>query len=315
MPDQISGQRAVDTSEREGGAALSPVKRALQEIRELRARLADAEKAADEQSGPIAIVGAGMRFPGGVRDADSFWDLLESGRDAITDIPRDRWDWRQYFDRNPEARGAMYAVRGGFLEDVDCFDADFFGIAPREAAMLDPQQRLVHEVAWHALEDAGIAADSLRESRAGIFLGLSNLDYSRAALEDDLRIDAYVGSGNSPSMAAGRLAYTLGVRGPAMTVDTSCSSSLTAVHLAMQSLRAGESDVALAGGVNVILAPQMHIGFSRARMLAPDGKCKTFDAAADGYVRSEGCGVVVLKRLADAERDGDRVMAVIRGSA
>jgi len=173
----------------------------------------------------------------------------------------------------------------------------------------------VHEVAWHALEDAGMAADSLRESRVGIFLGLSNLDYSRAALEEDLRIDAYVGSGNSPSMVAGRLAYTLGVHGPAMTVDTSCSSSLTAVHLAVQSLRAGESDVALAGGVNVILAPQMHIGFSRARMLAPDGKCKTFDTAADGYVRSEGCGVVVLKRLADAERDGDRVMAVIRGSA
>ena len=312
MPDQISDQRAADTSAREGGAALSPVKRALQEIRELRARLAVAESA---QSGPIAIVGAGMRFPGGVRDADSFWELLESGRDAITDIPRNRWDWRQYFDRNPEARGAMYAVRGGFLEDIDCFDAEFFGIAPREAAMLDPQQRLVHEVAWHALEDAGIAADSLRESHTGIFLGLSNLDYSRAALEDDLRIDAYVGSGNSPSMAAGRLAYTLGVRGPAMTVDTSCSSSLTAVHLAVQSLRAGESDVALAGGVNVILAPQMHIGFSRARMLSPDGRCKTFDAAADGYVRSEGCGVVVLKRLADAVRDGDRVMAVIRGSA
>ena len=312
MPDQISDQRAADTSAREGGAALSPVKRALQEIRELRARLAVAESA---QSGPIAIVGAGMRFPGGVRDADSFWELLESGRDAITDIPRDRWDWRQYFDRNPEARGAMYAVRGGFLEDIDCFDAEFFGIAPREAEMLDPQQRLVHEVAWHALENAGIAADSLRESHTGIFLGLSNLDYSRAALEDDLRIDAYVGSGNSPSMAAGRLAYTLGVRGPAMTVDTSCSSSLTAVHLAVQSLRAGESDVALAGGANVILAPQMHIGFSRARMLSPDGRCKTFDAAADGYVRSEGCGVVVLKRLADAVRDGDRVMAAIRGSA
>jgi acyl transferase domain-containing protein/SAM-dependent methyltransferase len=297
---------------REQGAALSPVKRALQEIRELRARLAVAESA---QNGPIAIVGVGMRFPGGVRDADSFWELLESGRDAITDVPRERWDWRQYFDRDREARGAMYAVRGGFLDEIDCFDADFFGIAPREAAMLDPQQRLLHEVAWHALEDAGIAADSLRDSRTGIFLGLSNVDYYRAAFEDDLRIDAYVGSGNSPSMAAGRLAYTLGVHGPAMTVDTSCSSSLAAVHLAVQSLRTGESDVALAGGVNVILAPQMHIAFSRARMLAPDGKCKTFDAAADGYVRSEGCGVVVLKRLADAERDGDRVLAVVRGSA
>ena len=311
-------QRAED--ERSGGATLSPVKRALQEIRELRTRLAAAERAAaDALSGPVAIVGAGMRFPGGVRDAASFWELMASGGDAITEIPRDRWDWRQYFDRNPETRGAMYSVRGGFLEDIGGFDADFFGIAPREAAMLDPQQRLLHEVAWHALEDAAIAPDSLPESsvgsKTGIFLGLSNVDYYRAAFEDDLRIDAYVGSGNSPSMAAGRLAYTLGVHGPAMTVDTSCSSSLVAVHLAVESLRRGESDLALAGGVNVILAPQMHIAFSRARMLAPDGRCKTFDAAADGYVRSEGCGVVVLKRLADAMRDKDRVLAVIRGSA
>jgi acyl transferase domain-containing protein/SAM-dependent methyltransferase len=296
--------------------ALSPVKRALLEIRELKARLAEAESAASgASSGPIAIVGAGMRLPGGVRDWDSYWELLASGRDAITEIPRERWDWRQYFDRNPEARGAMYAVQGGFLDDIDRFDAEFFGIAPREAMMLDPQQRLVHEVAWHALEDAGIAAGALRDAKAGIFLGLSNIDYFRAAFGDDLRLDAYVGSGNALSMAAGRLAYTLGVHGPAMTVDTSCSSSLTAVHLACASLRSGESDVALAGGVNVILAPQMHIAFSRAHMLAPDGRCKTFDESADGYVRSEGCGVVVLKRLADALRDRDRVLAVIRGSA
>ena len=241
---------------------LSPVKRALLEIRELKARLAEAEAAAAEtRSGPIAIVGAGMRFPGGVRDWDSYWELLASGRDAITEVPRERWDWRQYFDRNPEARGAMYAVQGGFLDDIDRFDAEFFGIAPREAMMLDPQQRLVHEVAWHALEDAGIAAGCLRDAKAGIFLGLSNIDYFRAAFGDDLRLDAYVGSGNALSMAAGRLAYTLGVHGPAMTVDTSCSSSLTAVHLACASLRSGESDVALAGGVNVILAPQMHIAF------------------------------------------------------
>ena len=156
MPDQISDQRAADTSAREGGAALSPVKRALQEIRELRTRLANAENA---QNGPIAIVGAGMRFPGGVRDADSFWELLESGRDAITDVPRDRWDWRQYFDRNAETRGAMYTVRGGFLEDVESFDAEFFGIAPREAAMLDPQQRLLHEVVWHALDRKSVVRE------------------------------------------------------------------------------------------------------------------------------------------------------------
>jgi acyl transferase domain-containing protein/SAM-dependent methyltransferase len=300
----------------ESSAALSPVKRALQEIRELRSRLTEAEEAASAaEYGPIAIVGTGLRFPGGVADADSFWDLLATGKDAITGIPQDRWDWRQYFDRNMEARGAMYSVRGGFLDHIDRFDAEFFGISPREAVMLDPQQRLLHETAWHALEDAAIRPDSLRDSRTGIFMGLSNFDYYRAALQDDLRIDAYAGSGNSPSMAAGRLAYTLGVHGPAMTIDTSCSSSLVAVHLASQSLRAGECNLALAGGVTVILAPQMHIGFSRAHMLAPDGHCKTFDQAADGYVRSEGCAVVLLKRLADAVRDRDRILAVIRGSA
>jgi len=297
-------------------AALSPVKRALQEIRELRSRLAAAESAASAaQRDPIAIVGVGMRFPGGVVDAQSFWDLLAAGKDAITDIPPDRWDWRLYFNRNVEAPGAMYSVRGGFLDDIDSFDADFFGLAPREAIMLDPQQRLLHEVAWHALEDAAIRPDRLRHSRTGIFTGLSNFDYYRAVLQDDVRIDAYAGSGNSPSMAAGRLAYTLGVHGPTITVDTSCSSSLVAVHLACQSLRVRECDLALAGGVNVILAPQMHIGFSRAHMLAPDGRCKTFDEAADGYVRSEGCAVVVLKRLKDAIEAGDRILAVVRGSA
>lgn len=297
-------------------AALSPVKRALQEIRELRSRLAAAEGAAlAAQHDRIAIVGAGMRFPGGVVDAQSFWDLLAAGKDAITDIPQDRWDWRLYFNRNAEAPGAMYSIRGGYLDGIDGFDADFFGLAPREAIMLDPQQRLLLEVAWHALEDAAIRPDGLRHSRTGIFTGLSNFDYCRAVLQDDLRIDAYAGSGNSPSMAAGRLAYMLGVHGPTMNIDTSCSSSLVAVHLACQSLRVRECDLALAGGVNVILAPQMHIGFSRAHMLAPDGRCKTFDQAADGYVRSEGCAVVVLKRLQDAIEEGDRILAIVRGSA
>ena len=315
--ETIGGQTLLGQGE--GVGALSPVKRALAEIRDLRARLAEAEERAQStQGGAIAIVGVGLRFPGGidsVDSADALWALLMEGRDAITDVPRDRWDWRQYLDRNPEARGAMYSQRGGFLDDIASFDAEFFGIAPREARMLDPQQRLLHEVAWHALEDAAIAPDSLRDSRTGVFVGLSNSDAYRAMFQDDLRIDAYAGSGSTPSMAAGRLAYTLGVHGPAMTVDTSCSSSLTAVHLACQSLRSGESDVALAGGVNAMLAPQMHIAGSRARMLAPDGRCKTFDAAADGYVRSEGCAVVVLKRVDDAMRDGDPVLAVIRGSA
>ena len=302
-------------SAEEAGTTLSPIKRALQEIRQLRAQLVEAEAGPGAQRNAIAIVGAGMRFPGGVVDAASFWDLLAEGREGITDISADRWDWRPYFNRNADASGGMSSVRGGFLDGVEEFDADFFGLAPREAAVLDPQQRLLHEVAWHALEDAAIRPDRLGRSRTGIFAGMSNFDYYRAVLQDDLRIDAYAGSGTSPSMAAGRLAYTLGVRGPAMTVDTSCSSSLTAVHLACQSLRSGECDLALAGGVNLILAPQLHIGFSRARMLAPDGRCKTFDDAADGYVRSEGCAVVVLKRLKDAVESGDRILGVVRGSA
>ncbi len=295
---------------------MSTTKRALLEIRELKAKLAEAKNlAAKDRYEPIAIVGAGMRFPGQVKDADSFWALLAEGRDAITDIPKDRWDWRQYYDANPDIAGTISVNRGGFLEDIDLFDASFFGISPREAAMLDPQQRLLHETAWHALENAAIPADRLRGSRSAVFAGVSNFDYYRAALEDDQTIDAYVGSGNSPSMAAGRLAYTFGFHGPAITVDTSCSSSLVAMHLASQSLRANECDLALVGGVNVILAPQMHIGFSHAHMLAPDGLCKTFDRTANGYVRSEGCAVVVLKRLSDAVAAGDRVMAVVRASA
>ena len=175
---------------------LSPVKRALQEIRELKAKLAQAEQAlAAVRTTPIAIVGMGMRFPGGVSDATSLWDLLQSGRDPITEIPCDRWDWRSYFDSNPEVNGAMTTIRGGFLNHVDCFDAEFFGIAPREARMLDPQQRLLLEVAWHACEDAGIAPDQLRKSQTGIFIGLSNFDYFRAAFLDDAAIDAYAGSG------------------------------------------------------------------------------------------------------------------------
>jgi acyl transferase domain-containing protein/SAM-dependent methyltransferase len=313
-PQQDS--RAATGSAHQSSATLSPIKRALQEIRQLRSQLAEAEEAViAAKRNPIAIVGAGMRFPGGVVDAGSFWNLLASGKDAITDIPLERWDWRLYFNRDADAPGAINAVRGGYLDGIDEFDADFFGVAPREADMLDPQQRLLLEVAWHTLEDAAIPLDLLRLSRTGIFMGLSNFDYYRAVLQDDLEIDAYAGSGNSPSMAAGRLAYTLGVCGPALTIDTSCSSSLTAVHLACQSLRAGECDLALAGGVNVILAPQMHIGFSRAHMLAPDGRCKTFDEAADGYVRSEGCAIVALKRLGDALEGGDRVQAVVRGSA
>ena len=296
---------------------LSPVKRALQEIRTLRARVEELESAPSQASArePIAMIGAGMRFPGGVVDASSFWDLLSHGRDAITEIPRERWDWRAYFSADPDAAGTMVTQHGGFLDGIDLFDAAFFGISPREAVVMDPQHRLALEVGWEALENAGHSPSALQGSQSGVFLGIANNDYGRAALANLDRIDAYTGSGNSPAMVAGRLSYVLGLHGPSLAIDTSCSSSLVAVHLACVSLRAGECSLALAGGVNLILTPESNIALSKAHMMARDGHCKTFDEAADGYVRSEGCCIVVLKKLAEAVADGDRILAVIRGSA
>ena len=291
---------------------LSPVKRAIAEIRDLRSRLAAAELSAHE---PIAVVGMGMRFPGGVHDADSYWQLLSEGIDAIREVPAERWSADALYDTDPETPGRMNTRWGGFLDDVDQFDHAFFGISPREAESLDPQQRLLLEVTWEALEHASIPAERLFASRAGVFLGIANSDYMRMLLADPDLIDTYTTTGNALSIAAGRLAYVLGTTGPAISVDTACSSSLVAVHLAIQSLRNRECDLALAGGVNLILAPELTINFSMARMMASDGRCKTFDAAADGYVRSEGCGMVVLKRLSDARSAGDNVLAIIRGSA
>jgi acyl transferase domain-containing protein/SAM-dependent methyltransferase len=293
-------------------AELSPVKRALHEIRVLRARVEELEAAQQE---PIAIIGAGLRFPGGAIDEQSFWDLLARGTDAITEIPRERWDWRAYFNADADAPGSMCTQHGGFLEGIDRFDAAFFGISPREAVAMDPQHRLTLEVGWEALERAGYAPATLQHSATGVFLGIGNIDYGRSALADLEHIDAYTASGNSPAMLAGRLSYVLGLHGPSLAVDTSCSSSLVAVHLACASLRAGECNVALAGGVNLITSPESNIALSKAHMMAPDGHCKTFDEAADGYVRSEGCAVIVLRRLSDAMRDGDRILAVVRGSA
>ena len=209
----------------------------------------------------------------------------------------------------------MTTRRGAFLDHVDSFDAEFFGISPREAATMDPQQRLMLEMAWEALEDAGHAGPDLSGSRAGVYLGIANNDYGRALYSHPDGIDAYFGTGNAYSVAAGRLSYFLGVHGPSLAIDTACSSSLVALHLACQGLRLGECDLALAGGVNLILTPEMNITFTKARMMAADGKCKTFDVAADGYVRGEGCAIIVLKRLSDAVADGDRVLAVVRGTA
>ena len=265
----------------------------------------------------IAIIGIGCRFPGGASDPERFWRLLVEGRDAITDVPPDRWDVDAFYDPDPEVAGRMYTRRGGFLEGVDRFDAAFFGISPREAVSMDPQQRLLLEVTWEALEHAGVAPDGLSGTSTGVFTGICGNDYAELALHGRgvVGLDTYSGTGNAFSVAAGRLSYLLGLHGPSLPVDTACSSSLVAVHLACRSLLAGESDLALASGVNVILSPASTIYFCRMRALAPDGRCKTFDAAADGYVRSEGCGVVVLKRLSSAQADGDRVIAVVRGSA
>ena len=265
---------------------------------------------------PIAVVGFGCRFPGG--DApNAFWQLLRGGFDAVSEIPADRWDVDRFFDPNPEAVGKMYTRRGGFLRQVDLFDPQFFSISPREAVGIDPQQRLLMEIAWETLEDAGQPPELLETGRTGVFVGISTCDYARLG---DRRynlgaIDTYTATGTATSIAAGRLAYFLGLRGPCMAIDTACSSSLVAVHQAIESLRKGECNSALAGGVNLILEPATMIALSEVRALAPDGRCKTFDQSADGYARGEGCGMVLLKRLSDAVKDGDRVHALIRGSA
>ncbi|MEE8522653.1 MAG: SDR family NAD(P)-dependent oxidoreductase, partial [Thermoanaerobaculia bacterium] len=266
---------------------------------------------------PIAIVGLGCRFPGGADDPEAFWRLLHEGMDAISEVPRERWDVDAYYDPDPEAPGKMSTRYGGFLDRIDRFDPHFFGIAPREAVSMDPQHRLLLEVSWEALEHAGIAPSGLAATRTGVFVGICGNDYSQLSIRhgDPARLVAYDGTGGALSAAAGRLSYLLGLRGPSLAVDTACSSSLVALHLACQSLHAGECDLALAGGVNVILSPEANIVLSKARMMAADGRCKTFDAAADGYVRSEGSGMVVLERLSVARRKGDRILAVIRGSA
>ncbi len=293
---------------------LSADKQALLTLRRLRARVEELERA---QTEPIAVVGLGCRFPGGASSPEAYWDLLHRGVDGISEVPADRWDIDRYYDRNPDRPGKMSTRWGGWVNGPDRFDPQFFGISPREAASLDPQQRLLLEVTWESLEHAGIAAQSLAGTEAGVFIGISTSDYGQFQLRhcDQSETDAYFGTGNAINAAAGRLSYVLGLLGPSLSVDTACSSSLVAVHLACQSLRRGESSLAIAGGVNFILLPELTINFSRARMMAADGRCKTFDAAADGYVRGEGCGVVVLKRLSDAMANGDRVLAVVRGSA
>ncbi|WP_433335099.1 SDR family NAD(P)-dependent oxidoreductase [Spirillospora sp. CA-294931] len=264
---------------------------------------------------PVAVIGLGCRLPGGVTGPESYWRLLVEGRDAIGEVPSDRWDADAYYSPDPHTPGRTNSRWGGFLPDVAGFDAEFFGISPREAEAMDPQQRLLLEVAWEAVENAGLPPGSLRGTRTGLFAGVYYNEYQRAGSGDLAALDAYSSTGNAHSVTVGRVSYLLDLRGPSAAVDTACSSSLVALHLAAQSLRLRESDLALAGGVNLILTPETQIALSRWGMLSPHGRCRSFDAGADGFVRGEGCGVVLLKRLPDALRDGDRVLAVVRGSA
>ena len=268
------------------------------------------------RSEPIAVVGMGCRYPGGVESPDDYWAMLREGRDAVVEVPGDRWPIDDLYDPDPDAPGRIATRWGGYLDDIQRFDAAFFSISPREARAMDPQQRLLLEVAWRAFEDAGIPPARFRNRRAGVFVGLCNNDYLTRLLKEGAdAIDAYLSSGNAYSVASGRLSFTWGFQGPAVTFDTACSSSLVALHGAIRSLREGESEIAVAAGVNVMCSPETAMALSRARMMAPDGRCKAFDDAADGFVRAEGCGVLILKRLSDARRDGDRIHAVLRGSA
>jgi len=266
---------------------------------------------------PIAMVGIGCRFPG-AENLDEFWRSLRDGVDPIMEVPRDRWDVDALYDPIPGTTGKMSTRWGGFLSGLDRFDPHFFGISPREAAGMDPQQRLLLEVTWDALENAGQPPDKLAGTRTGVYVGIGGFDYTNVIMNysDHLQmINAYLGTGNAHSIAANRISYLLDLRGPSVAIDTACSSSLVAIHMACEGLRGVQTDLAIAGAVNLILSPEVTIAFSHARMMAADGRCKTFDARADGYVRSEGCGVVVLKRLSDALRDRDHILALVRGSA
>ncbi|MBD3305128.1 acyltransferase domain-containing protein [candidate division KSB3 bacterium] len=289
------------------------LKRAILALEKMQAKVESLEYARTE---PIAIIGLGCRFPGNADTPEKFWHLLHDGVDAITEVPPDRWNIDDYYDPDPDVPGKMHIRHGGFVGHLKEFDAQFFGISPREAVSLDPQQRLLLEVCWEALEHAAIAPESLTESQTGVFIGICGSNYSQLlTARDPVEIDGYMATGNALSAAAGRLSFLLGLKGPSLAVDTACSSSLVAVHLACQSLRNQECDLALAGGVNRIITPEISINFSKVRMVAPVGRCKTFDAAADGFIRSEGCGVIVVKRLADALRDRDTIFALIRGTA
>ncbi|MGW0932759.1 amino acid adenylation domain-containing protein [Streptomyces sp. NPDC002644] len=286
------------------------LRRAMAAVLRLQERNAELEERLHE---PVAVVGMSCRLPGAIATPEQFWELLAEGREALGPFPA-RWEGLDLHDPDPAAPGKSYADRGGFLEDLEQFDADLFGISPREAVSMDPQQRLVLEASWEALERSGIRPDTLVGSRTGVYLGSMRSDYDTGNAPLEV-LDGYQGTGISGSVVSGRVSYALGLQGPALTIDTACSSSLVAIHSAVTALRSGECDLTLAGGVTVMSSPAMFVESSRLGAMAPDGRCKSFSAHADGAIWSEGVGILVLKRLSDARRDGDRVLAVVRGSA
>ena len=264
----------------------------------------------------VAIVGMGCRFPGGVFTPDQYWDFMLQRGDGVVEVPEDRWNVNLFYDADPDAPGRAYTRHGGFvtLSPWD-FDAEFFGISPREAEVMDPQQRWVLEVAWEALDDAGISG-CVRGRNVGVYVGgfMSDNQIRRHLPSARRAVNNYTGTSSSLAMVSNRLSHALDLRGPSMTIDTACSSSLVAIHQATQAVLRGECDVALAGGVNVMIHPEVFVTMCKGKFLAPDGRCKSFDAAADGYGRGEGAGMIVLKPVDAALRDGDRIYAVITGS-
>jgi phthiocerol/phenolphthiocerol synthesis type-I polyketide synthase C len=276
--------------------------------------LAAKENTAEVSNEPIAIIGLGCRFPQ-AKNHFEFWQNLCAGVDAVTDVPGERWDIDTVYHENPLALGKMNTRRGGFLDKIDLFDRKFFGISVREATRMDPAHRKLLEVAWEMFENAGIKPENIEESKSSVYIGISGSDYAQLQFTDELMADAYAGLGSALTNAASRISHFFNLRGPALAVDTACSSSLSAVHMACSSIRSGESEMALAGGVNILLSPTVTMSLTKAGMMAPDGKCKTFDDSANGYVRSEGIGLVLLKPLSKAEADGDHIYAVIKGSA
>ncbi|MBC9795257.1 non-ribosomal peptide synthetase/type I polyketide synthase [Sinomicrobium weinanense] len=290
------------------------LKNAVLAVNKLQSQIKEMEQ---ERQAPIAIVGMACRFPGNANDPEKFWELLRNGSDLVTEVPETRWDWKKYFDLDKGKEGRIYSKYGCFLENVDAFDARFFGISGRESGLMDPQQRLLLEVSWEAFERSGYNMEKLRGSDTGVFVGITTNDYAQHIFDKDSpeNIDAYFNTGNALNVAAGRISYILGLQGPSIAVDTACSSSLVAVHQACQAIRQGDCGMAVAGGVNLLLSPVSSIGMSRMGMLSANGRCSAFDAEADGIVRGEGCAVVVLKKLSDALADNDIIFATIKGSA